>query len=61
MQVIVNHETSCGVFLYSSASAKYNVNCRQGQAEGTTDTYCEVRSEAGWNPGSHPVTPSSCN
>jgi hypothetical protein len=61
MQVIVNHETEYGVCLYSAASPMYNVNCRQGQAEGTTDTYCEVRTEAGWNPSSDPATPSSCN
>ncbi len=44
MQVIVNYETPCGVYLYSSAIPKYNVNWRQGQAEGTTDTYCKVRT-----------------
>ncbi|RKE80856.1 hypothetical protein DEU39_0373 [Chryseobacterium sp. AG363] len=61
MQVIINHETPCRMYLYSSASPKYNVNCRQGQAEGTTDTYCKVRTEAGWNQGSDPATLSSCN
>ena len=60
MQVIVNHETTCGVYLYSSASPKYNVNCQSGQAEGSTTTYYEVRTEPGWNPGSDPATPSSC-
>lgn len=61
MQVIVNHETVCGVYLYSSASPKYSVNCREEQAEGTTSTYYETRTEPGWNPGSDPATPSSCN
>ena len=60
MQVIVNHETPCGEYLYSTPSPKYSVNCLQGQAEGTTNTYYETRTETGWNPGSDPATPSTC-
>ncbi|WP_353150998.1 hypothetical protein [Chryseobacterium sp.] len=61
MQVIVNHENTCGQYLYSVASPKYSVNCQQGQAEGTTSTYYEVRTEAGWNPGSDPNPSTNCN
>ncbi len=59
-QVIVNVENTCGQYLYSSASPKYTVNCRQGQAEGSTSTYYEVRTEGGWNPGSDPNQATSC-
>lgn len=61
MQVIVNVQNTCGVYLYSAASPKYGVDCGQGQAEGTTSTYYEVRTEAGWNPGSDPNPATSCN
>lgn len=61
MQVIVNHENGCGQYLYSTPSPKYNVNCGSNQAEGTTTTYYETRTEAGWNPGSDPNPATSCN
>ncbi len=60
MQVIVNVQNVCGQYLYSSPSPKYTVNCGAGQAEGTTSTYYETRTDGGWNPGSDPDTPSSC-
>ncbi|WP_353150995.1 hypothetical protein [Chryseobacterium sp.] len=60
-QVIVNVENTCGQYLYSTASPKYTVNCRAGQAEGSTDTYYETRTTGGWNVGTDPNTPSSCN
>jgi len=59
-QVIVNHETACGVYVYSSASPKYAVNCFEGQTAGTTTTYYETRLTTGWNPGSGPDQPTTC-
>lgn len=59
-QVIVNHETTCGVYVYSTASPKYAVNCFEGQTAGTTTTYYETRLVSGWNPGSGPVQATNC-
>lgn len=60
MQVIVNHETLCGVYVYSSASPKSQVKCFEGQTAGTTTTFYETRYISGWDIGFGPDKPTTC-
>ena len=60
VQVVVNVENACGVYLYSIASPKSTVNCLPGQKAGTTTTYYERRHVSGWNTDSINVPKENC-